>query len=130
MKVIRRGEQPAQRGTTFTGEVTLERMLEAQQPCGVTVARVTFRDGARTHWHTHPGEQVLVILEGRGIVGNETEQVEVQPGDLVYTPPGEKHWHGAAPGQTMVHLSITTVGPAEWYGPVEQPPVGTAPDQD
>ena len=94
------------------------------------MARVTFRDGACTHWHTHPGEQVLVILEGRGIVGTEAEQVEVQPGDLVYTPPGEKHWQGAAPGQTMVHLSITTVGPAEWHGPVEQPPVGTAPDQD
>jgi len=54
----------------------------------------------------------------------------VQPGDLVYIPPGEKHWHGAAPGQTMVQLSITTVGTVEWYGPVEQPSVGTVPDQD
>lgn len=119
MKVVRRGEQPAQPGTTFTGEVAFERVLEAQQPGGMSVARVTFHDGARTHWHAHPGEQVLLILEGRGIVGNESEQVEVGPGDLVYTPPGEKHWHGAAPGHTMVHLSVTTVGPAEWYEPVE-----------
>jgi quercetin dioxygenase-like cupin family protein len=63
---------------------------------------------------------VLYILEGEGRVGNESEEVQVRAGDVVYTPPGEKHWHGAAPGHTMTHLSITNVGSPEWLGPVEE----------
>ena len=81
---------------------------------------VRFTDGARTHWHVHPGEQVLYILEGEGRVGTEHEEVQVAAGDVVYTPPGEKHWHGAMPGSSMTHISITTVGAPEWFEAPEE----------
>ena len=71
--------------------------------------------GSRTHWHVHPGEQVLYILTGEGRVGIAEEEIRVGPGDLVYASPGEQHWHGAAPENSMTHLSITNVGAAEWF---------------
>ena len=70
---------------------------------------------ALTHWHAHPGEQILYILEGEGRVGNASEEIRVSAGDVVYTAPGEKHWHGAAPGSSMVHISITNVGSPTWF---------------
>lgn len=109
MKVIRNGESAGHTGTTFTGEVRLE-SLHASQEGGVGLSLVRFEDGARTYWHVHPGEQLLYILEGAGRVGNGEEQFEVRAGDVVYTPPGERHWHGALPGHSMAHLSITNVG--------------------
>ena len=84
----------------------------------VTLSVVRFTDGARTFWHVHPGEQVLYILEGECQVGTEDRLEEgLQPGATVHVPSGEKHWHGAAPGASMTHLSITTHGPATWLGP-------------
>ncbi|MCZ7573073.1 MAG: cupin domain-containing protein [Ardenticatenaceae bacterium] len=115
MKVVHKADAESHRGNTFTGENVMERMLEAQQPGGISFAIVRFEDGARTHWHVHPGEQVLFVLEGEGHVGTEGTEVTIQPGDVVYTPPGEKHWHGATPGNSMAHMSITTVGPPEWF---------------
>lgn len=116
MKIVRKHEQTSQSGTTFTGNVTLDRVLGAQQEGGVSISVVHFDDGARTHWHEHPGEQVLYILEGEGRVGTATEQYLVSPGDVVHATPGERHWHGAAPGASMTHISITTVGSPTWYG--------------
>ncbi|HEX5499138.1 MAG TPA: hypothetical protein VFX03_07930, partial [Thermomicrobiales bacterium] len=57
----------------------------------------------------------LYVLEGMGRAGTEAEEFAIGPGDLVYAAPGERHWHGAAPGATMTHLSVTTVGPPEWF---------------
>lgn len=115
MKVIRKDEGEVHQGTTFTNEAYLKAVLPAQQEGGVKFTVVTFENGALTHWHEHPGEQILYILEGEGRVGNAEEQVTVSAGDLIYSGPGEKHWHGAAPGQSMTHVSITTVGPPTWY---------------
>jgi quercetin dioxygenase-like cupin family protein len=115
MKVVRNGEGSQEGTGTFTGETRLTRMLSAQQPGGMAVSVVRFEDGSRTHWHVHPGEQVLYILEGQGRVGTAEEEMLVGPGDLVYSAPNERHWHGAVPGQSMTHLSVTNIGPAQWF---------------
>ena len=114
MKVIRKQEAEVRQGKTFTGETVLEEMLFPQVPGGIKLTVVRFADGSVTHWHTHPGEQVLYVLEGECRVGTETEEMTLRPGDVVHTPPGEKHWHGAAPGTSMMHISITTVGSPTW----------------
>jgi len=119
MKVIRNEEGDSHQGSTFTGKVELQRKLAAQKAGGIAVTIVRFEDSALTFWHDHPGEQILLILDGVGRVGNDDEEYTVEAGDIVYTGPGERHWHGAAPGQTMTHVSITTEGPPEWYEPVE-----------
>ncbi len=119
MKVIHTKDAQPQRGTTFTGTAVLERLLDAQREGGLSVSVVRFQDGARTYWHTHPGEQVLIILDGDGRVGTEEQEIEVHSGDVVYAAPGEKHWHGAMPGKDMAHISITTGGAPDWLGPVE-----------
>ena len=69
---------------------------------------VRFQDGARTHWHRHPRGQVLYIVAGRCRVGTDDgDTVELEPGDVLVAEPGERHWHGAAPGSDMAHLSVT-----------------------
>ncbi len=115
MKLFHPAQAETRKGTTFTGETTLTEMVVPQQPGGVRITLVRFEDGSVTHWHTHPGEQVLYVLEGECRVGNETEELVARPGDVVYTPPNEKHWHGAAPGTRMVHISITTGGSPQWF---------------
>ena len=115
MRIVRADEAKQEQIGAFTGETQLKRMLGAQQPGGVTVSVVHFEDGSRTHWHIHPGEQLLYILDGQGRVGTADEELLVGPGDLVYAAPNERHWHGAAPGHSMTHLSVTHVGPAEWF---------------
>jgi len=115
MRVVRSNEGKVYQGTTFTNKTTLNRLLLAQQEGGISLSLVTFEDGALTHWHEHPGEQILYILEGEGRVGNEREEMRVSAGDVVYTGPGEKHWHGAAPGSSMTHISITNVGSPTWF---------------
>ena len=115
MKIVRGSEAKSERGTTFTGETWQTPLLPSQEPEGTRVTLVRFEDGSRTNWHVHPGEQVLYILEGEGRVGTATEEYTVHPGDVIYAPRGERHWHGAAPGKSMSHLSVTTVGPPEWF---------------
>ena len=115
MKVVRGEEVNQEQGSTFTGVTRLMRLLGAQQPGGIAVSLVHFADGSRTHWHVHPGEQVLYVLEGEGRVGTADEEMEIGPGDVVYAAPMERHWHGAAAGHSMTHLSVTTVGPPEWF---------------
>lgn len=115
VKVVRKGETRASVGDTFTGEVWLQRVMDSQREGGMSVSVVKFENGARTHWHMHPGEQILFVLEGEGRVGDDETETMIYPGDVIYTGPGEKHWHGAAPGKTMTHISITNVGPPEWY---------------
>ena len=115
MKVVRGDEVTQEQGSTFTGETRLMRLLGAQQPGGIAVSLVHFEDGSRTHWHVHPGEQVLYVLDGQGRVGTAEEEMIIEPGDVVYAAPMERHWHGAAAGHSMTHLSVTNVGPAEWF---------------
>lgn len=80
---------------------------DAPDPARVSVAAVTFEPGARTAWHTHPLGQTLIVTAGLGRAqrwGGPIE--EIRPGDAVWFPPGEKHWHGAAPATGMSHISI------------------------
>lgn len=115
MQIVRGEQIPAQAGTTFTGPTTLARLLTADEPAGVNISMVRFEDGARTNWHVHPGEQVLYIVEGKGRVGTAEEQYELSVGDVVQLPPHERHWHGAAAGHSMAHLSITVGAGPQWF---------------
>jgi len=91
----------------FTGAVQMDPIIEAPEPARIKAIRVTFAPGARTAWHTHPLGQTLHVLTGLGLFQTEGEAVvEILPGDTIWIPPGEKHWHGAAPDTGMVHLAM------------------------
>ena len=95
------------RSDWFTGTVWQDPLLEAPDPARVKVVRVTFEPGARTAWHTHPLGQTLHVITGVGRAQTWGGPVrELRPGDTVWIPQGEKHWHGAAPHNGMVHLAI------------------------
>ena len=98
----------------FTGEVFFGPLSKVPDP-GLSALGVLFTPGARTDWHTHPDGQVLYVTSGAGKVQTDAgETVRVSAGDVVYTPAGEKHWHGATEHSHMMHLSLTTGGPTEW----------------
>lgn len=91
----------------FTGTVKVEQLFPADAPSRVSGGTVTFAPGARTHWHTHPFGQVLLITAGTGRVQMEGGPVqEVHAGDVVRIPAHIKHWHGAAPDSSMTHIAI------------------------
>ena len=96
----------------FTGEVWLDPITRGLPATQLNVAAVRFTPGAHTAWHSHDGGQTLYVTEGRGMIqARGHEAVEIRPGDVVYAPDGEEHWHGAAPDHYMTHLSITEGGP-------------------
>ncbi len=102
-------DRPTRKGPAdyFTGTVWLDPIIEAPEPARVRALRVSFEPGARTAWHTHPLGQTLHVLSGIGRVQAAGGPVrEIRPGDTVWIAPGEKHWHGAAPGHGMVHLAF------------------------
>jgi quercetin dioxygenase-like cupin family protein len=71
---------------------------------------VTFAPGARSAWHTHPAGQILIVTAGTGWVQEEGgEKREIKPGDVIWTPPGVKHWHGATATTSMSHIAITNM---------------------
>ncbi|MBX5491853.1 MAG: cupin domain-containing protein [Chloroflexi bacterium] len=114
MHVIRSEERAPERATApiFEGLVHTRPLVDGQQGARqLRLLSVTFAPGARTKLHYHTHEQVLVITEGRGILATEHEEHHVRPGDVVYVPVGERHWHGAEPEFSMTHLSIN--GPGE-----------------
>jgi quercetin dioxygenase-like cupin family protein len=99
----------------FTGDVWFGTLSQDNGPEGLYALGVSFTPSARTDWHSHPDGQVLYIASGAGLVANdEGDRVEVAAGDVVYTPAGELHWHGATPKSPMVHLSLTTGGATAW----------------
>jgi quercetin dioxygenase-like cupin family protein len=109
MEIKRSGSQPSAKGPAewFTGTVRIDPLFDAPLPARATGASVTFEPGARTAWHTHPLGQTLIVTSGAGRVqrwGGPVE--EIRPGDVVWIPPGEKHWHGAAPTTAMTHIAI------------------------
>ena len=109
MKLNRSGATPSQAGPAewFTGTVRLDPLFAASEPGRTSGASVTFEPGARTAWHTHPLGQALIVTAGCGIVQCEGEPARlIRPGDVVQCPPGEKHWHGAAPNTAMTHIAI------------------------
>ena len=109
IRIIRSSEQPPQPGPAenFTGSALIDAAFQAEEPARVTGARVTFAPGARTAWHAHPLGQILIITSGAGRVRRWGEPAEeVRQGDVVWIPPGQKHWHGAAPTSSMAHIGI------------------------
>ena len=91
----------------FTGRVRLDPVIETPAPARLRAVSVTFEPGARTAWHTHPLGQTLYVIHGVGRVQKQGEAVrEIRAGDTVWIPPGEKHWHGAAPDHAMTHIAI------------------------
>ncbi len=115
----------------FTGTVWLDPIIEALAPARVRALRVSFEPGARTAWHTHPLGQTLHVLSGIGRVQAAGGLVrEIRPGDTVWIPPGENHWHGAAPGHGMVHLAFQEAldgKHVKWMEHVTDAEYGTAP---
>ena len=91
----------------FTGTVRIDMPFQGSDPARVGGATVTFEPGARTAWHTHPLGQTLIVTAGCGQAQREGGPVEViRPGDVVWSAPGEKHWHGAGPTTAMTHVAI------------------------
>ena len=109
MEIKRVGSQASGKGAAewFTGTVRVDPLFQAPDPALVSGASVTFEPGARTAWHTHPLGQTLIVTSGFGWVQREGGQIEeIRPGDVVWFPPGEKHWHGATPATAMTHIAI------------------------
>ena len=109
MEIKRNGSQPSGKGPAewFTGNVRIDHLFQAPAPARVSVASVTFEPSARTAWHSHPLGQTLIVTAGCGCVQNWDGPIEeIRPGDVAWCPPGEKHWHGAAPTTAMTHISI------------------------
>jgi quercetin dioxygenase-like cupin family protein len=106
MEIKRSGSQPSGKGPT-AGAVRIDPLFQAPEPARVTGASVTFEPGARTAWHTHPLGQMLIVTSGFGWVQCWGGPVgEIRPGDVIWFPPGEKHWHGATPTTAMTHIAI------------------------
>jgi quercetin dioxygenase-like cupin family protein len=109
MDIKRVGSQPSRKGPSdwFTGTVRIDPLFQTTAPARSAGASVTFEPGARTAWHTHPLGQTLIVTAGYGWVQRAGGPVEeVRPGDIIWFPPGEKHWHGASPTTAMTHIAI------------------------
>ena len=109
-------KQPTAKGPAewFTGEVWIDGIVRGEEPSRVRVMAVRFTPSARTAWECHAVGQTLYVTEGRGLVQSRGCGIEeIRAGDIVYTPADEWHWHGAAPGHFMTHLSITEAVPGD-----------------
>ncbi|WP_121060750.1 cupin domain-containing protein [Chachezhania antarctica] len=134
MDIIPAGSQASVPGNPdyFTGQVYLDPIVSSHPPSQVNAARVTFAPGARTAWHTHPLGQTLHVLtgEGRVCVKGEAPRV-IRPGDTVWIPPGEVHWHGAGPDTMMTHIAVQEAvdgSAADWLEPVSDADYATSAD--
>lgn len=123
-KIIRNGSQPSAKGPAeyFTGTVRLDTMFAAEEPGRATGAVVTFEPGARSHWHTHPLGQQLLILTGVGWTQCEGgPRTEVRAGDVVVCGCNKRHWHGASAKVAMSHLTVAEMldgRNVDWMEPV------------
>ena len=109
MDIKRNGSRPSTKApeANFTGGVRVEPVFQVGDPVRFNGGSVTFEPGARTAWHTHPLGQTLIITAGLGWVQTEGGPIEeIRPGDVVWFPPGEKHWHGATPTTAMTHIAV------------------------
>lgn len=124
MEIQRHDQRTSQSGNPewFTGKVNLSTLHAIAAPSQVAVVEVTFSPGSRTAWHTHPLGQTLIIVSGRGWVQRwGAAAQEVSAGDVIWFPPGEKHWHGAQQTEPMTHLAIHEAldgSSANWLEPV------------
>ena len=124
MELKRAGSQPSQKGPAdcFTGTVRIDPLNTAKDPARHSCAAVTFEPGARTNWHTHPLGQTLIVTAGCGWTQCKGEAiVEIRAGDVIWCPPGHKHWHGATSTTAMTHIAIQEAldgSPVDWLEPV------------
>ena len=113
-QITRAGDQPSIAGPAkyFTGRARIDPVWPADDNINASGGLVTFEPGARSAWHMHPAGQRLVVTSGVGMTQEWGKPVQViRSGDVVWCPPGVKHWHGAAPATAMTHLAVTgTVG--------------------
>ena len=109
MEIKRIGLQPSTKGSAewFTGTVRVDPLFPVHEPARTSAANVTFEPGARAAWHTHPLGQTLIVTAGCGWAQEEGGPIEeIHPGDVVWFPPGVKHWHGATPTTALTHIAI------------------------
>ena len=131
-EIIKAGSRPTRRGPkeSFTGTVWQDPIITPQAPMRIVASRVAFEPGARTAWHTHPLGQTLYVIAGVGRFQTKGGAIqEIKPGDVVWIPPGEKHWHGGAPTTSMTHLAMQEAldgNTADWMEPVTDAEYGVA----
>jgi len=124
MQVFENGSRDGFLGASdkFTGTAYIEPVFPNRDSFAVNGGEVTFLPGARSNWHTHPAGQVLIVTEGTGWVQEEGgEKIVMQPGDVIWTPPGVKHWHGATETNAVTHYAIQQFKDGEnvvWMEPV------------
>ena len=109
--------------STFTGDIYINPIYRGEEPSRMIVSLVRFTPGARTNWHSHAVGQTLYVTDGIGLVQTRDGTViRMRPGDTVYTPPGQEHWHGATAGNFMCHLAMLEGVPegdgTTWLEPV------------
>jgi len=107
--ITRSGSQPSRQApaANFTGSVRVDPLFPANHPSNISAARVTFEPGARAAWHSHPLGQILIVTSGSGLVQQWDGPInEIREGDVVWIPPGKKHWHGASPKSAMSHIAL------------------------
>lgn len=120
VEITRNGAQPSTEGSAdyFTGSVSINPLFPVHEPSRASGASVAFQPGARTAWHTHPLGQTLIVTDGIGWVQQWGEPIqEMRPGDVVWIPPGVKHWHGATATTAMTHIAIQEAlngSPVNW----------------
>lgn len=109
MELKRVGSMPSSQGpeACFTGQVRIEMLSSPPAPARTSCGQVTFEPGARSAWHTHPLGQTLIVTSGCGWTQCEGEaKVEIRAGDVIWCPPGHKHWHGATATTAMTHIAV------------------------
>jgi quercetin dioxygenase-like cupin family protein len=109
LDIKRNGSRPSSKGPaeTFTGAVRVDPLFAAQDPARTSGGSVTFEPGARSAWHTHPRGQILIVTAGSGWVQRwDGSRQDMKPGDVVWSPPSVKHWHGATATTAVTHLAI------------------------
>jgi quercetin dioxygenase-like cupin family protein len=109
IKITRSGSLPLKKGSAdyFTGSIQVQELFPTYDPSRTSGGKVTFEPGARSAWHTHPLGQILIVTDGTGWIqqwGGPIE--EIRNGDVIWIPPGVKHWHGATPSTAMTHIAI------------------------
>ncbi|NOK37174.1 cupin domain-containing protein [Corallococcus exercitus] len=135
LSITRGGSQPSSKGPAenFTGSVRVDPLFQANAPARTSGASVTFEPGARSAWHSHPLGQTLIVTAGSGRIQRWGGPVqELRQGDVVWTPPGQKHWHGASPTTAMTHLAIQEQldgKVVEWMEKVSDAQYGVQPAQ-
>lgn len=94
----------------FNGTVDYQTLVSDAESRDLRLSEVAFKDGAVNRWHVHSCDQILVVTDGEGVVGDETQEIAIRAGDVAFIPANTRHWHGAKPGKDMTHLAILAKG--------------------